>query len=78
MITRYQTARLIHTIQADDNRADPLAEKRVNAKELDLFENALSVLTTESFIEATVRHFYTDDTKKEEDRLIRRLTAMMD
>ncbi len=77
MVTSYQTARLILNIQADD-RADPLAEKRFNAKELDLFENALSALTTESFIEATVRHFYTDDTKEEEDRLIRRLTAMME
>ena len=76
LVTGYQTARMILKIDADD-KTDPDAEKRFNAKELDLFENALNALLAEFFIRETVVHFYTDDTKEEEEALIRRLTEMI-
>ena len=76
LVTSYQTARLILKIDSDE-AVDPMAEIRYNAKELDLFRNALSALLSRSFIEATVRHFYEDDTEEEENALIDRLAAMM-
>ena len=76
LATSYQTARLILGMEADEN-ADPKAEERFNAKELDLFGHALTALFRESFIDSTVRHFYHDDTKEEEDRLISRLLGMV-
>ena len=77
LVTGYQTARMILRIEADDE-TDSFAEKRFNAKELDLFENALRAFLDEPFIREVVVHFYTDDTKEEEDALIRRLSSMMD
>lgn len=76
LVTGYQTARMILRIEADD-KTDPNAEKRFNAKELDLFENALKALLNETFIRETVIHFYTDDTKEEEEVMIERLSSMM-
>ena len=76
LVTSYQTARMILRIKADDE-TDSYAEKRFNAKELDLFENALNALLNESYIRETVKHFYSDDTEEEEEALIRRLSSMM-
>ena len=76
LVTGYQTARIILAINADD-QSDAEAEKRFNAKELDLFENALRSLMSERFIRATVRHFYENDTEQNEERMVGRLTAMM-
>lgn len=76
LVTEYQTARIILAIDADDH-SDAYAEKRFNAKELDLFESALRSFMCEPFIRATVEHFYEDDTKEEEDRMVERLVAMM-
>lgn len=77
LVTGYQTARMILRIKADDE-TDSYAEKRFNAKELDLFENALKTFLNESFIRETVKHFYRDDTEEEEEALIRRLSSMME
>lgn len=77
LVTEYQTARIILAIQADD-REDTEAEKRFNAKELDLFESALRSFMSESFIRATVEHFYEDDTEEEENNMVSRLLSMMD
>ena len=77
LVTEYQTARIILAIQADD-REDTEAEKRFNAKELDLFESALRSFMNESFIRATVEHFYEDDTEEEENNMVSRLLSMMD
>lgn len=76
LVTGYQTARIILAINADDHN-DTEAERRFNAKELDLFENALRSFMCESFIRATVKHFYENDTDENEERMIARLTAMM-
>ena len=77
LVTGYQTARMILRIKADDE-TDSYAEKRFNAKELDLFENALKTLLQESYyIRETVKHFYADDTEEEEEALIQRLSSMM-
>ena len=77
LVTEYQTARIILAIQADD-REDTEAEKRFNAKELDLFESALRSFMSESFIRATGEHFYEDDTEEEENNMVSRLLSMMD
>ena len=77
LVTEYQTARIILAIHADDQE-DTEAEKRFNAKELDLFESALRSFMSESFIRATVVHFYEDDTEVEENIMVNRLLAMMD
>ena len=77
LVTEYQTARIILAIQADDQE-DTEAEKRFNAKELDLFESALRSFMNESFIRATVEHFYEDDTEEEENNMVSRLLSMMD
>ena len=76
LVTEYQTARIILSIHADD-QSDTEAEKRFNAKELDLFESALRSFMSESFIRATVEHFYEDDTKEEEEHMVSRLLDMM-
>lgn len=76
LVTGYQTARIILNISADDQE-DVEAEKRFNAKELDLFESALRSFMGESFIRATVEHFYEDDTKEDEERMVSRLRELM-
>ena len=77
LVTSYQTAHMILGLEADD-RSDPQAEKRFNAKELDLFECTLKALLQDAFIDDAVRHFYEDDTVEEENRMIRRLVGMME
>ena len=76
LVTEYQTARIILAIRADDH-TDANAQTRFNAKELDLFENALRSFMSESFIRSTVEHFYEDDTEEEENRMVSRLLEMM-
>ena len=76
-MTEYQSARIMLAIHADDQE-DTEAEKRFNAKELDLYESALRSFMSESFIRATVVHFYEDDTEVEENIMVNRLLAMMD
>ncbi len=76
LVTGYQTARIILSIKADD-QGDVEAERRFNAKELDLFENALRSFMCEPFIRATVRHFYENDSGTDEERMVSRLTSMM-
>ena len=76
LVTGYQTARIILAIDADDSN-DTDAERRFNAKELDLFENALRSFMSERFIRATVEHFYEDDSKSNEEQMIVRLVNMI-
>ena len=75
--TEYQTARIILALDADD-RNDAEAERRFQAKELDLFENALRSFMQESFVRATVDHFLEDAASEEKERLVRRLTSMLE
>ena len=77
LIKNIHLKKLKIAIQADD-REDTEAEKRFNAKELDLFESALRSFMSESFIRATVEHFYEDDTEEEENNMVSRLLSMMD
>ncbi|MBR3299305.1 MAG: nucleotide-binding protein [Clostridia bacterium] len=76
LVTGYQTARMILRIDADDSH-DIDAERRFNAKELDLFEHALRSLLNKDYIRETVTHFYSDDTFNEENAMIERLFGMI-
>lgn len=76
LVTGYQTARMILRIDADDSH-DVEAERRFNAKELDLFEHALRSLLNKDYIRETVTHFYSNDTLDEENAMIERLFSMI-
>lgn len=68
LVTSYNTARTILNLKADDS-ADPNAQARFVAKELDLFESALNSLISKSYFENYVRYYYNDETIPSEKEL---------
>lgn len=57
LVTSYSTARTILNLQADDT-ADPMAEQRFVAKELNLFEAALHALLDRDYLGRYFAHYH--------------------
>lgn len=57
LVTSYSTARTILNLKADDT-ADPLAEQRFVAKELNLFEAALHALLDRDYLQRYFTHYH--------------------
>lgn len=59
LVTSYSTARTILKLRADDT-ADPMAEQRFVAKELNLFEAALHALLDQDYLQRYFTHYHSD------------------
>ena len=59
LVTSYSTARTILNLKADDT-ADPMAEQRFVAKELNLFEAALHALLDRDYLGRYYTHYHAD------------------
>lgn len=64
LVTSYSTARTILNLTADDS-ADPMAEQRFVAKELNLFEAALYALLDQDYLQRYFTHYHSDSTELE-------------
>lgn len=64
LVTSYSTARTILKLKADDD-ADPMAEQRFVAKELNLFEAALEAMLDGEYLKRYISHYYADHTEAE-------------
>lgn len=64
LVTSYSTARSILKLQADDT-ADPTAERRFVAKELNLFEAALEAMLEPAYLRRYITHYHGTETEQE-------------
>lgn len=77
LVTSYSTARTILKLQADDE-ADPLAEQRFVAKELDLFESALRTMLNPDYLKRYITHYYFSQTDEEKDRMMDSMCSFLE